>query len=275
MKITSEGQFSKQPSQQQCQCQCEIKQQSRKEQPKELVICSLNPSMMTLPAVIAQHPVSSLLDSGASGNFLTAQFISRFHIPTTTVKSKAVRLADGNVLQANQTVVDVPVTVNDKTVHCDFMVLSELNNGHDCILGLPWLERANPIINFRERTIEWRRFESQQHLPARSINHNIASKSVVGSSKTSTQLNSIHPTLLNRNMTVEPEDEFLIVKVKEVKPKPKTQLNQVSIESGDRKISSSARQLIQQYADVFPAELPKRLPLVRDEADLRIHLQSN
>jgi len=127
------------------------------EQLEELVICSLNSSVMVLQTTLRGHPAASLLDSGASGNFITSQFISKFNIPTSPVRARAVRLADGKLLQVSQMISNVPVTVQKKTVNCDFMVLSELNNGHDCILGIPWLERANPTINFRKRTVEWKK----------------------------------------------------------------------------------------------------------------------
>ena len=126
------------------------------EQLEELVIYSLNSSVMVLQATLKGHPAKSLLDSGASGNFVTSQFISKFNIPTSPVQPKAVRLADGKLLQVDRMVSNVPVTLNQKTVNCDFLVLSELNNGHDCILGIPWLERADPIIDFKNRTIEWK-----------------------------------------------------------------------------------------------------------------------
>jgi hypothetical protein len=64
-------------------------------------------------------------------------------------------------LHARHMVSNISVTVNNKTVKCDFLVLSELNNGHDCILGIPWLEEANPIIDFKKRTITWREAKSK------------------------------------------------------------------------------------------------------------------
>ena len=121
-RVTPDGQFPKQFSQS-CQCHRNTEHQQLEEQLEELIICSLNTGVMVLQSVIDNRPSRSLLDSGASGNFLTGQFINKFNIPTKTVSSKAVRLADGKLLRTNQMVVNVPTTVNGKTVKCNFIVL--------------------------------------------------------------------------------------------------------------------------------------------------------
>jgi hypothetical protein len=78
------------------------------EQLKELVICCLNSSVIVLQTMLSGHPAASLLDSGASGIFVTSQFISKFNISTSPVRTKAVRLADGKLLQVNQMISNVP-----------------------------------------------------------------------------------------------------------------------------------------------------------------------
>jgi hypothetical protein len=210
---------------------------------------------MVLKTTLDGHPAESLLDSGASGNFVTSQFISKFNISTLPVRTKAVRLADGKLLQVNQMISNVPVTVNQKTVNCDFMVLGELNNGHDCILGIPWLEKANPIINFRKRTIEWRKDKKQMLVPS-----------------------TIHPMNRNPEVQVEQGDELFMVRVSKATidtQNPRAQLNEVSTTTTQPELSISAQQLLKEYSVVFPAELPKRLPPLRGEADLKIHLIPN
>jgi len=125
---------------------------------QELVImnCRLNSKVIVLNGTIDHWPAQSLLDSGASGNFLTRKFVDEAKIPTTQIQTKAVRLADGKMLKANEAVVNMDVNVKGKSVKCSFIVLDQLNNGNDAILGIPWLEEADPLISFKDRTISWK-----------------------------------------------------------------------------------------------------------------------
>ena len=256
VNIASEGQpltsFSQQPKKsRQPKQRGEVIRKKSGERSEECIVCSVSASVMVIQATISNHPARSLLDSGASGNFVTAQFISKFSIPTENVQPRAVRLADGQLLHVSQIVSNVPVTVNRKTVYGDFMVLSELNNGHDCILGIPWLELANPVINFQERTIEWR--ESKLRLSPKYLVPSI-----------------VHPLNWNRDVEIEAEDDFFLVNISETRNR--NQLNAMFTETVDPTLSPSAQQLIKQYASVFPPELPKRLPPLRGDADLKIRL---
>ena len=226
---------------------------------KELTIYSLSKSVMVVNATIGDHEAKSLLDSGASGNFLTASFVSKHSVPTTIVNSKTVRLADGKVLHAKHMVSNMSVTVDHKTVKSDFMVLKELNNGHDCILGIPWLEAANPIIDFKQRVITWRETKRKpsRHCPIPSV---------------------VHPLNWNSEVKVEPEDELFMMRVTQHRSQDVRvdyQLNEIATGQLESAMSPTVQRLLKQYEDVFPKELPKQLPPLRGEADLRINLQPN
>lgn len=260
MEATSEGLISTQLSQSSWQ-------QSKQSKPKfetvrltkDLTIYSLSTSVMVVNATIGEHEAKSLLDSGASGNFLTASFVSKHSVPTTIVNSRAVRLADGKVLNARHMVCNISVTVDKKTVSCDFLVLKELNNGHDCILGIPWLEEANPIIDFKQRVITWRETKSKHSRPC-------PIPSIV------------HPLNWNSEVKVEREDELFMVQVTQSKSQDirvDCQLNEMATGQVESALSHTAQRLLKQYEDVFPKELPKRLPPLRGDADLKINLHPN
>ena len=115
--------------------------------------CRLNSKVIVLEGTINSQPARSLLDSGASGNFVTKKFVTKANLPITSMRSKSVRLADGKLLTAQEAVIGMDVKVNGKSVKCSFIVLDQLNNGNDAILGIPWLEEADPTISFKNRTI--------------------------------------------------------------------------------------------------------------------------
>jgi hypothetical protein len=77
---------------------------------------------------------------------------------------------------------------------------------------------------------------------------------------------------------VEPEDELFMVQVTQSKPQDirvDCQLNELATGQVESTLSKTAQKLLKQYEDVFPKELPKRLPPLRGDADLKIHLQPN
>jgi len=157
--------------------------------------CRLNSKVIVLNGTIDHWPAQSLLDSGASGNFLTRKFVNAAEIPTTAIQAKSVRLADGKVLTANEAVIDMDVNVKGKSVKCSFIVLDQLNNGNDAILGIPWLEEADPTISFKNRTISWKSesnpLENHQHFEP-SSQHSINQLSFgefIQSKQDSTKLN--------------------------------------------------------------------------------------
>ena len=265
VEATSEGristhlsQFSRQQRRQSKQ-KDEAVQLSSEDDGKGLTIYSLSTSVIVVNATIGDHEAKSLLDSGASGNFLTASFVSKHSVPTTIVNSRAVRLADGKVLHAKHMVSNISVTVDHKTVKCDFIVLKELNNGHDCILGIPWLEAANPIIDFKQRVITWR--ESKRKPSRQNQNPSV-----------------IHPLNWNSEVEVDEEDKLFMVRVTQSRSQDirvDCQLNEMATEQVGSIMSQTAQRLLNQYEDVFPKELPKRLPPLRGDADLKINLQPN
>lgn len=276
---------------------------------QELVImnCRLNSQVIVLNGTIDHWPAQSLLDSGASGNFLTRKFINEAKIPTMQIQSKAVRLADGKMLKANEAAVDMDVNVKGKSVKCSFIVLDQLNNGNDAILGIPWLEEADPLISFKDRTISWKNElpqtiteEKASSTIGQQFNQLSMSKFIKSSQKSQkfkqTQSLTIrskkpfkHSTTLpldlssliqseiwNSNVELESGDTVLMINVTQVQESniDRTITNHLNkVNSGEiiEQLSPLAKEVVQEYLDVFPDKLPQRLPEKRD-ADLKINL---
>ena len=100
-----------------------------------------------------------LIDSGASGNFIKRSFIDEtrenLFNEFETTDNKHVKLADGSIITSNSIISNVDTKVQDKTVKSSFVILPQLSSGYDCILGMPYLQSADPIISFRNKTIRW------------------------------------------------------------------------------------------------------------------------
>jgi hypothetical protein len=83
-------------------------------------------------------------------------FVDRLYLPTTGLAQELlVRLANGVEVCCGETLTDFEVGLvgleNSPTFKLDLKVLPDLK--FDCVLGLPWLEKANPDINWANRTV--------------------------------------------------------------------------------------------------------------------------
>lgn len=101
--------------------------------------------MFNVSGDIGDTTVSFLLDSGASHNFLSLTFCSSHNLATYSGTRAKVRLADSRVL-CTSLYCNVFVQFTDRVGGmCKFTVLDA---DVPCILGLPFLKRFNPLINW-------------------------------------------------------------------------------------------------------------------------------
>ena len=63
-----------------------------------------------------------------------------------------VVLADGRKCKAKGGLKAVTIKIGEHKENVDFSILAL--NEYDAILGMPWLEKNNPSVDFRKRTIE-------------------------------------------------------------------------------------------------------------------------
>ena len=98
----------------------------------------------------------TLVDCGASNNFVRRQsledprlkFVERVTPPTRLT----VRLATGTSISVMKRVVEFHYTLEDLQYNDDFIVL-DLDAKFDIILGLPWLRRYKPRVNWQHQTV--------------------------------------------------------------------------------------------------------------------------
>ena len=97
-------------------------------------------------------PVKFLVDSGASGNFISEHLVSEHDLRTMRSHEKMqVHLADGSMRASNCMVKDAQVSYEEHAEFLDFHVMKLPK--YDAILGKPWLDRWNPSIDWRAGTI--------------------------------------------------------------------------------------------------------------------------
>lgn len=219
-------------------------------------VSSGNRSLFVLQGSLEGHSAIFLLDSGATGNFVSAAFVSKHQLATKPLPEKhVVRLADGSQQQTSALVTKAPVRIGSYQDHFDLVALPL--SGYDAIIGMPWLDQYNP-------TIDWQR-QQLQFNDERGCRHEL-----VGRKKK------------------EPSDELQVLSAKEVRQQWRlNQLEQVcvvfpqqvmdlaaelhSMESSSSatpkdpeaaRLSQASKQFELEYSDVFSDELsglpPKR-----------------
>ncbi|OWY96825.1 LOW QUALITY PROTEIN: polyprotein, partial [Phytophthora megakarya] len=103
--------------------------------------------------IFLRRPLRALLDSGASNNFVRASCLSilpdSVHVrggPGEVV----VKLADGKPHRVSRRELSLPYTFEGFRSMVDFLVI-KMNYAFDCILGIPWLARYQPIARSVKR----------------------------------------------------------------------------------------------------------------------------
>ena len=128
-----------------------------------------------LPVTIYCHPrslvISALIDSGAEGNFIHAKMVEQLQTPVRNLQTqlKVAALDGGPVGVGTISKVTDPLEVQTSALHLETMSFLVLEHSEfELILGLPWLERHNPVISWSEHTIiRWSDFclQSCIHTP--------------------------------------------------------------------------------------------------------------
>jgi hypothetical protein len=98
-----------------------------------------------------------LIDSGASGDFISTKFIERNRLNKYCVKmapEMVVEMADGQSYVSDLMMKNGSVNIDTGGFNDirDLVILRL--EGYDVILGMPWLEEVNPVIDWKRGTIE-------------------------------------------------------------------------------------------------------------------------
>lgn len=186
-----------------------------------------------------------LVDSGASDSFVSSTCINQNGIRTT--KSSAdgvVVLADGTRHPCNGLVQGAQNSVGPYEDRIDLRAIAL--GKYDVVLGMPWLSHVNPTIDWKTETVR-----VMHKNPHRSYTTVPASFSNSPSS-----LNFISAKQIRKQKT-DITDLFVVyVSSKEDDADVTTVCNAVEYEASPAVV----KQLLTEYSDVFPHDLPAGLP---------------
>ncbi|KAF1322519.1 reverse transcriptase, partial [Globisporangium splendens] len=100
-------------------------------------------------------PLRALVDTGASNNFVRNEVIVRHKVPMPDAnedKAMIIRLANGSTVKMPKRVVRLAIKCEDFRGEDEFILL-DLDDKFDLILGMPWLKRYQPSIDWMKMKI--------------------------------------------------------------------------------------------------------------------------
>ena len=117
---------------------------------------------LRLPGI--PNPIPTLIDSGATSNFIdsTLATMSVF-VPAVLAQPIALCLFDGKPATSGfiHQLISITVHFSDES-HQDLdLLVTRLHPSAPIVLGLPWLQSTNPIINWSTLTLT---FQTKPHL---------------------------------------------------------------------------------------------------------------
>ena len=100
-------------------------------------------------------PIKFLIDSGARECFVDIAFTEKNGLKLTKTKEKLkIHLADRTVHVYSWVIKQGCVIMGDHAEFLDFLVLKLPK--YDAILGKAWLDRWNPVIDWKKHSMQWK-----------------------------------------------------------------------------------------------------------------------
>ncbi|GMF26085.1 unnamed protein product [Phytophthora fragariaefolia] len=101
-----------------------------------------------------ESSLRALVDCGASNNFVRLQSLARLDFEEVELPRSLleVRLATGVVVRTEKRVVRARFSYEEKKF-VDELIVLDLDDKFDMVLGMPWFARHDPVIDWAKRTI--------------------------------------------------------------------------------------------------------------------------
>lgn len=223
------------------------------------------------------------MDMGSSGNFVSEAFLDRNGIELAKKGEYPVTLADGSKCKTKGDLKAVAVKIGEHKEDVDLSVLKL--SQYDAILGMPWLVKHNPIIDFRKRTVELNSscgiirlhgiesdvlsVDSEQDI---SVTNTDAKPRAYYLDKLRTRQRILKCYLMTSEQVTQQRKNIECLYLAIVRPSiEESSTEQAATKLKQELVDEMVEQLLDEFRDVFPSDLPSGLPPRRD-VDHRIEL---
>jgi transposase InsO family protein len=208
-------------------------------------------------------PATVLIDSGASCCFISDQLTKNHKQIAKQLQATSipVELATGVKTQAENVAVAVSTRIGSYEDELNYVEVPL--KGCDAILGMTWLAKYNPEMDWKAGTLSLHH-QGQLHLlqkqpPQQQINSIDTCPPITTSSPPSTSIPLSSAKQIKKLIRKNKIDTIILASIRPEQ------------HSNDESLPSDVQSLLSEFADVFPSQLPSQLPPRRD-VDHRIEL---
>ena len=228
--------------------------------------------VLELASTVQKRPVKMLIDSGATGNFISDAMVTALKLQVQEEEDcHEVTLADGTDV-STAGYVQFVMKCGDVKGKIVARVFPNLHK--ECILGIPWLEYENPIIDWARRQVTIQRPGCILTLPVvrrRQQKPSIETVNLCSAKQVARwfRRRKVDQAYLAFIRPVHDEKEIVLV----VPEKTETGCD---VEKAYHKdMPEEIKAVLQEYKDIFPTDLPPGLPPVRMGHEFKIELEDD
>ncbi len=134
-----------------------------------------------------------LIDCGSTTNFVSETFVKSNHIATSnTANAQVVKLADGGTTSVNKVAPNVHLFLAGRDF-CETLLVFPIDS-YDIILGMPWLRRHKPVVDWETGQLTFPHINSLRNILLKIQADNTAATSSSRTSRSSTSSSSVATT---------------------------------------------------------------------------------
>jgi hypothetical protein len=204
-----------------------------------------------------------LIDSGATGDFVSTSFLQDNHIPFKKCAPIKATLASETKDEV-AIIGHISLQLDHKPIH-EQRIFGVINlQGHSAILGMPFLHDHNPLIDWSLRTVDFYAHLSETRTTPSTLSFPATSTTHIADTAPTLQLLDYAQTC--RTLKKGNCEAFLAL----IRP-----MDDITHPTLPDSVPPDFKTLISSYKDVFPDELPHQLPPHRAvEHSIPIHTDS-
>ncbi|KAJ9508984.1 hypothetical protein QJQ45_028315, partial [Haematococcus lacustris] len=234
--------------------------------PSPIVLTALSASgsspsseLIILHGTFAGHPARFMVDSGATGNIVSQQYLMRngLHLATTLSPRRLLLPGPKSTTLPTYTLPPCSIRMGTYRDRLQLSMANIPNPSFDIVLGKPWLAAKNPCVDWINNVVR--------------LDHAGSTHTLTPPPPTPLQADQLNLLSAPRFRRAARHDEVFMALLTQ-QPNPSSSPSSSTPAPTPPPLHPKAAALVQQYPSVFPKELPAVQDMPRRSVDHTIHL---